>query len=67
VPASPRGLDDYLSLDLGRRYTPDTAVFRDVLGVLRLRRCALQQTAPKSGGPHHRSSDSAPHVFNMTP
>jgi hypothetical protein len=50
VKVSPESLDDYLSLDLGPLYTPDAAVFRDVLSALRLRRRALIRCRSLSSG-----------------
>src|SRR5207247_1957782 len=41
---------NYLSLDLGPLYTPDAALFRDVLGALRRRRRALIRYRSLSSG-----------------
>src|SRR5918996_2618961 len=50
VKVSPESLDAYLSLDLGPLYTPDAAVFRDILAAQRLRRKALIRYKSLSSG-----------------
>ncbi len=65
VKVSPESLDAYLSLDLGPLYTPDAAVFRDVLAALRLRRRALVRYRSLSSGRTTERRIHPYHVFNL--
>lgn len=65
VKVSPDSLDAYLSLDLGPLYTPDAAVFRDVLTAQRLRRKALVRYKSLSSGRTTNRRIHPYHVFNL--
>jgi predicted DNA-binding transcriptional regulator YafY len=65
VKVSPESLDAYLSLDLGPLYTPDAAVFRDVLLAQRLRRKALVRYKSLSSGQTTNRRIHPYHVFNL--
>lgn len=64
VSVSPETLDSVLSLDIGPTYTPDAAIFADMLSALRQRRCALIRYRSLNSG---RTTDRRVrpyHVFN---
>lgn len=65
VKVSPESLDAYLSLDLGPLYTPDAAVFRDVLAAQRMRRKALVRYRSLSSGKTTNRRIHPYHVFNL--
>jgi predicted DNA-binding transcriptional regulator YafY len=65
VKVSPESLDAYLSLDLGPLYTPDAAVFRDVLAAQRLRRRAVVRYRSLSSGRTTNRRIEPYHVFNL--
>jgi predicted DNA-binding transcriptional regulator YafY len=65
VNVSPDSLDAYLSLDLGPLYTPDAAVFRDVLSAQRQRRKALIRYRSLSSGKTTNRRIHPYHVFNL--
>jgi predicted DNA-binding transcriptional regulator YafY len=65
VKVSPESLDAYLSLDLGPLYTPDAAVFRDVLAAQRLRRRAVIRYKSLSSGRTTNRRIEPYHVFNL--
>jgi predicted DNA-binding transcriptional regulator YafY len=65
VRVSPESLDAFLSLDLGPLYTPDAAVFRDVLTAQRQRRKALVRYKSLSSGRTANRRIHPYHVFNL--
>jgi len=65
VRVSPESLDAFLSLDLGPLYTPDAAIFREVLVAHRLRRRALIRYRGLSSGKTTDRRIHPYHVFNL--
>jgi predicted DNA-binding transcriptional regulator YafY len=65
VNVSPDLLEAWLSLDLGPLYTPDAAVFRDVLAAQRQRRVALVRYRSLSSGRTGDRRIHPYHVFNL--
>jgi predicted DNA-binding transcriptional regulator YafY len=64
VRVSPDSVDAYLSFDLGPIYTPDAAVFRDLLTAQRLRRKALLRYRSLNSGRTTERRVHPYHVFN---
>jgi predicted DNA-binding transcriptional regulator YafY len=65
VKVSPESLDAYLSLDLGPLYTPDAAVFREILTAQRLRRRAVVRYRSLSSNRTTNRRIHPYHVFNL--
>jgi len=65
VKVSPESLDAYLSLDLGPTYTPDAAVFREILTAQRLRRRAVVRYRSLSSNRTTNRRIHPYHVFNL--
>jgi predicted DNA-binding transcriptional regulator YafY len=65
VKVSPESLDAYLSLDLGPLYTPDAALFREILTAQRLRRRAVVRYRSLSSNRTTNRRIHPYHVFNL--